>query len=464
MGADDEGKQHGPSTVSLEDARADAPRGLGRSHRLVVWNGGVATPRALPASGQVTIGRTAPADLIIDSATVSRAHARLTIDQRGVHLEDLGSLNATRVNGERVEEGERRLAYGDVILFGNVLAVLEEQPDQSGSSPPAAAEPPPEGFLLQIGARKLVVADPVMQHVYSQLRRLAQSQLAVLIVGETGVGKDLAANALHAWSRRHAKPFVSINCAALPESLAESELFGHERGAFSGATRDKIGLLESASGGTAFLDEIGDLPPAIQPKLLRVIETQKVTRVGSVSERPIDVRIVTATHRDLRVEVDEGRFREDLYYRVGAAVVSLPPLRERPRELPLLVRRFLAEACAQLGRSELAVSDDAMARLLAHRWPGNVRELKNLMEYFAALVDGPLTGAQVAADLGRGAAAGADTGGRSLRENKDEFERRHVEAALAASGGNKTQAAKMLQMPLRTLKWKLKRWGGTGET
>jgi DNA-binding NtrC family response regulator len=460
MGADDEGKQHGPSTVSLEDARADAPRGLGRFHRLVVWNGGVATARALPGSGQVTIGRTAPADLLIDSATVSRAHARVTVDARGVVLEDLGSLNATRVNGERLQ-GERRLAYGDVILFGNVLAVLEEHTDQA---PPRAAEPPPEGVLLQIGARKLVVADPVMQHVYAQLRRLAQSQLTVLIVGETGVGKDLAANALHAWSRRHAKPFVSINCAALPESLAESELFGHERGAFSGATRDKVGLLESASGGTAFLDEIGDLPPAIQPKLLRVIETQKVTRVGSVSERPIDVRIVTATHRDLRVEVDEGRFREDLFYRVGAAVVSLPPLRERPRELPLLVRRFLAEACAQLGRSELTVGDDAMARLTAHRWPGNVRELKNLMEYFAALIDGPLTGAQVTADLGRGAAAPADTSGRSLRETKDEFERRHVEAALAASGGNKTQAAKMLQMPLRTLKWKLKRWGDAGDT
>jgi two-component system response regulator AtoC len=378
-----------------------------------------------------------------------------------VWVEDLASHNATRVNGELLA-GEQALGYGDVIVLGDVLAVLEEQANTEHEC--ADDELPPEGLVLELGERTVLVADPVMLHVYTQLRRLAQSHLAVLIVGETGTGKDLAATALHAWSKRHGGKLVSINCAALPEALAESELFGHERGAFSGAARDKLGLFESANGGTVFLDEIGDLPPAIQAKLLRVLESQRVTRLGAVRERPIDVRIVTATHRDLAVDVKAGRFRQDLYYRLSAAMVQVPPLRARSREISILAHRFLADACQRLGRPLMTLTAGATQRLTAHDWPGNVRELKNLMEVIAALVDGPVLAEHIAEAVAKAAAQSSATAPdepppQDLRAAKDELERRSIEAALNSSAGNKTQAAKLLNMPLRTFMWKLKRFG-----
>jgi two-component system response regulator AtoC len=428
---------------------------MGDRHCLVVWKDGAPARWPLPAEGQITIGRERPAEILIDSPTVSRRHARLRVSGSSVWIEDLASHNATRVNGELLA-GEQALGYGDVVVLGDVLAVLEEQ---------AHAEPgddlPPEGLVLELGERTVLVADPVMLHVYTQLRRLAQSHLAVLIVGETGTGKDLAATALHAWSKRHGSQLVSINCAALPEALAESELFGHERGAFSGAARDKLGLFESASGGTVFLDEIGDLPPAIQPKLLRVLESQRVTRLGAVRERPIDVRVVTATHRDLAVDVKAGRFRQDLYYRLSAAMVQVPPLRARSREISILAHRFLADACQRLGRPAMTLTAGAAQRLIAHDWPGNVRELKNLMEVIAALVDGPVTAEHITAAVAKAAGGVTSTPDAppplDLRAAKDELERRSIEAALDSSAGNKTQAAKMLNMPLRTFMWKLKR-------
>jgi len=454
---DNRGRQ-GASTVSLRGA----PRRLGERHRLVVWTGGTATPWTLPPSGEVTIGREPPVDIPIDSPAVSRRHACIRVDGARVRIEDLGSRNATRLNGELLS-GEQPLSYGDVVAFGDVLAVLEEQPNGGGVA--SEDEVPPEGLVMEVGERTLLIADPVMLHVYTQLRRLAQSPLSVLLVGETGTGKDLAASALHAWSKRYAGPFVSINCAAVPEAIAESELFGHERGAFTGANREKVGLLESASGGTLFLDEIGDLPAPIQPKLLRVLETQRLMPVGSVRERSIDVRVVTATYRDLAEDVRAGRFRRDLYYRLSAALVQVPPLRARHREVPLLARRFLGEACAGLGRPVLKIGDDALELLVAHTWPGNVRELKNVMEYIAALVDGPLSAKDVSTALAKetsvdaAPALPASTPPHDLRAAKEDLERRSIDAALEASGGNKTRAAKMLQMPLRTLMWKVKRFG-----
>jgi two-component system response regulator AtoC len=434
------------------------PRRMGDRHCLVVWKDGAPTRWPLPAEGQITIGREAPAEILIDTPTVSRRHARLRVSGSSVWIEDLASHNATRVNGELLA-GEQALGYGDVIVLGDVLAVLEEQANAEHAFDD---DLPPEGLVLELGERTVLVADPVMLHVYTQLRRLAQSHLAVLIVGETGTGKDLAASALHAWSKRHGGQFVSINCAALPEALAESELFGHERGAFSGAVRDKLGLFESANGGTVFLDEIGDLPPAIQAKLLRVLESQRVTRLGAVRERPIDVRVVTATHRDLAVDVKAGRFRQDLYYRLSAAMVQVPPLRARSREISILAHRFLAEACERLDRPRMTLTTGAAERLGTHDWPGNVRELKNLMEVLAALVDGPIMAEHITAALaksagGAPASAPGEPPPQDLRAAKDELERRSIEAALDSSAGNKTQAAKLLNMPLRTFMWKLKR-------
>jgi DNA-binding NtrC family response regulator len=256
---------------------------------------------------------------------------------------------------------------------------------------------------------------------------------------------------------------VSINCAAIPETLAESQLFGAERGAFSGAGTARAGLLESASGGTVFLDEIGDLPAAIQPKLLRALESQRVTRLGAVTEREIDVRVVTATHRDLATAARDGAFREDLFYRLSAAVIRVPPLRERQQELPLLARHFAREAAVAHQRPVRELEADALARLAAHPWPGNVRELRTLIGYLVAVFDGPLTGDKVAEAIDRRAARGAPavsptTARPSFRESKSELERREIEKALIAAGGNKTRAAAGLGMPLRTLMWKLKRY------
>jgi transcriptional regulator with GAF, ATPase, and Fis domain len=310
-----------------------------------------------------------------------------------------------------------------------------------------------------------------MLNVYSQLRRLAASQLAVLIVGETGTGKDLAAATLHAWSQRSGKPLLTLNCTALPESLAESELFGHVRGAFSGAVGDRAGLFESAEGGTVFLDEIGDLPLTLQPKLLRVLENKSVTRIGSVQERPVDVRIVAATHRELAAEVRKNRFREDLFYRLGAAMVRVPPLRERPGELSLLAREFLCQARADLGREMFPITDGAMQRLAAHRWRGNVRELKNVMAYVATLFDGPVTDVHInhAFDSNSTSATLSATNDQdsnefvgSLRDERDQLERRRIQAAIAQCNGNKTRAARALGLPLRTLTWKLRRYATRG--
>jgi DNA-binding NtrC family response regulator len=454
---DTPGPLYGP-TIPL----ADLPRPLGPRHLLLVWSADAARTCRLPLRGTVVVGRAPEAEVRIDSAAVSRQHARISVEPGAVQVIDLGSQNGTRVNGERLN-GERPLAYGDLLTFGDVTCTLVE--DRAGVEPTGD-----DGERrIDLGDRAVVVADPAMRHVYTQLERLAPSELSVLILGETGTGKELAAAAVRFWSRRRDKPLVAINCAALPDTLAESELFGYERGAFSGAAAAKPGLLESAPGGTVFLDEIGDLSLTVQAKLLRVLEARRLTRLGSVTERSIDVRIVAATHRDLAVEVRAGRFREDLFYRLSVAVVRLPPLRARPRELPLLARRFLEEATASQGRAPLSLSEAAVAQLRAYPFPGNVRELKNLMEYVAATVIEPVVGPEhlearlglpgAEPDAAAAPAPGAGAPFRPLAEANRDFERQSIAAALAATGGNKTAAAKLLGVPLRTLMDKIKRHG-----
>jgi DNA-binding NtrC family response regulator len=457
---DTPGPLYGP-TIPL----ADLPRPLGPRHLLLVWSADAARTCRLPVRGTVVVGRAPEAEVRIDSAAVSRQHARISVEPGAVQVMDLGSQNGTRVNGERLN-GERPLAYGDLLTFGDVTCTLVE--DRGGPEPPG--QDGDGERRIDLGDRAVVVADPAMRHVYTQLERLAPSELSVLILGETGTGKELAAAAVRFWSRRRDKPMVAINCAALPDTLAESELFGYERGAFSGAAAAKPGLLESAPGGTVFLDEVGDLSLTVQAKLLRVLEARRLTRLGSVTERSIDVRIVAATHRDLAVEVRAGRFREDLFYRLSVAVVRLPPLRARPRELPLLARRFLDEATSAQGRPPLSLNEGAVARLRAHPFPGNVRELKNLMEYVAATVIDPVVGPEhLEPRLGAAepdAAAGTPPAGvaagapfRPLAEANRDFEKQSIAAALAATGGNKTAAAKLLGVPLRTLMDKIKRHG-----
>jgi transcriptional regulator with GAF, ATPase, and Fis domain len=329
-------------------------------------------------------------------------------------------------------------------------------------------ERPPRA--LHIGDRVAIVADPEMVRLYALVERLAASELPVLVFGETGTGKDLAARAVHQMSRRGTRPFVGLNCAALQDSLVESELFGYERGAFSGATAAKPGLLETASGGTLFLDEVGDLPAVAQAKLLRVLEAKRLLRLGDVRERAIDIRIFAATNRDLAADVETGRFRQDLYFRLGAATIKIPPLRDRPRELPLLADMFLREACLEAGRAPMVLAPATVRRLLDHAWPGNVRELKHVMEYLAATAgECVVEPAHVEARLGRIAAATpppreAEPGSevprfRPLADEIRELELMRITAALDAANGNQRAAAQMLAMPLRTFVFKLRHYG-----
>ncbi|MCX5746855.1 MAG: sigma 54-interacting transcriptional regulator [Proteobacteria bacterium] len=263
---------------------------------------------------------------------------------------------------------------------------------------------------------------------------------------------------------------VSLNCAAIQDTLVESELFGHEKGAFSGAVAAKAGLLEAASGSTLFLDEVGELAPMTQAKLLRVLETQRVTRVGDVRERPVDVRVVAATHRDLEADIVAGRFRQDLYFRLSGATLHLPPLRQRTRELPLLAAAFLDDACRRNGRNMMTISAAAMTALAAYGWPGNVRELKNLMQYIAAAhVEAVVTADHVAARLDRGARPAREVprvpvepmAFRPLADELRELEIKRIAEALEATGGNQTRAAGLLAMPVRTFFEKAKQHGLT---
>jgi two-component system response regulator AtoC len=318
----------------------------------------------------------------------------------------------------------------------------------------------------RIGNRNVVVADPAMARLYALVERLARVDLPVLITGETGSGKELAASMLHERSPRREKPRVALNCAAIQESLVESELFGHERGAFSGAVGVKQGLLETAHGGTVFLDEIGELPLAIQAKLLRVLETKRLTRVGDVHEREINVRLVAATNRNLQDEVDAGRFRQDLLFRLNAATLQVPPLRERPRELGLLAELFLSEACRAANRPPIMFDPDALELLQAYRWPGNVRELKNVMEYFAAtLPGGKLGAAHVTERLGSPMAVPDHVGGSSaprmfvpIADEIRALEIQRMTQALEAAGGNQTRAADLIGMPVRTFFTKMRQY------
>jgi two-component system response regulator AtoC len=325
---------------------------------------------------------------------------------------------------------------------------------------------------LTIGGQRVIVADRIVARLYALIERLGPVGIPVLVTGETGCGKELIATAIHAASPRTSKQLISLNCAALHESLVESELFGHEKGAFSGAIASRAGLIEAASGSTLLLDEVGELAPAIQAKLLRVLESHCVTRVGDVRERHVDVRIVAATNRDLEADVAAGRFRRDLFFRLSAATLHLPPLRQRPRELPLLAAAFLEEACRRNGRGVMRISDDAMTVLLAHSWPGNVRELKNLMQYLAAaLAADVLRAGHLGERLARRGAAPAPASApaaarepaqfRPLADEVRELEITRIREAIEATGGNQTRAAALLAMPVRTFFEKAKLYGLT---
>ncbi len=313
------------------------------------------------------------------------------------------------------------------------------------------------------GERGLIVESAAMRQALALVTRVAEHNTTVLITGESGTGKEVVARAIHRASPRAARAFVGINCAAIPEALLESELFGHVRGAFTGASADKMGLFEAANGGTILLDEIGELPLGLQAKLLRVLQENEIRRVGDQKTRRVDARVLAATARDLEAEVRAGRFREDLFYRINVVVITLPPLREREDDIAPLSRHFAARLAQRLGRP-LALSDDAIAWLEQQPWPGNIRELENAIERAAVLNEKPVlergdfNTAPLRQEVERGS-GGEDTGDETLKSIVEDAERRAISEALKATEGNRRAAAQRLGVSLRTLFYKIDRYG-----
>jgi DNA-binding NtrC family response regulator len=305
--------------------------------------------------------------------------------------------------------------------------------------------------------RDLVSKSPAMQSVFELAKTAARSNSTILVLGESGSGKEVLARAIHAESLRAEGSFVAVSCAALTESLLESELFGHEKGSFTGATARRKGKFEAAHGGTLFLDEIGDISGKLQLDLLRVLEERKVHRIGGNENIEIDVRIIAATNRDLRKAVADGKFREDLFYRLNVIPITLPPVRQRREDLPLLVDSILERLAVEMKKRLDGISAEAMTAIMSHDWPGNVRELRNVLERGAVVAQGPTL---QLVDLGLG---GNGSKGELPRTGAlaslEDMERRHVAAVLAHAGGNVSQAARILGIDRVTLYNKMKRYG-----
>jgi two-component system response regulator HydG len=317
---------------------------------------------------------------------------------------------------------------------------------------PAADAPPP-------GVRAILGSDPAMVDLYKLVFRVAGTRSPVLIEGESGTGKELLARTIHEQSARRGRPFVAVNCTSLSETLLESELFGHVRGAFTGAVERRPGLFLEANRGTIFLDEVGDMSLAMQAKLLRVLQEQEVKPVGGTETVPVDVRVVAATHRDLGAMVASGRFREDLYYRLRVVALRVPPLRERPDDIPILAEHFLARFSALADRRLQSFSSEAMAALRAYRWPGNVRELENVVDRAVALAPGMIVERGDLPEEITAPSAGGVEGAAPGEGSLEDVIRRHVLAVLRAAGGNKSEAARRLGVPRRTLYRMLGRYG-----
>jgi DNA-binding NtrC family response regulator len=325
------------------------------------------------------VGKRENNDLIVSDKTVSREHLEIEYTADSFLLRDLGSTNGTFLNGSRVKEVY--LSPGDLIKVGNTTMEFVAFDEKIKIEPSDREE-----FGLMVGKSRK------MRQIFSILEKISPTHATVIIEGETGTGKDLVARAIHENSHRKDKPFVVFDCSAVAPNLIESELFGHERGAFTGAVKSRRGAFEEATAGTIFLDEIGELTAELQPKLLRALEQREIKRVGGNVPVKIDVRVICATNKNLRREIEENRFREDLYYRLSVVKVSLPPLRDRPEDIPPIVERFLSQG--KFNQQEdgtlkvRRVEDDALKLLSRYQWPGNVRELSNVIERAVSFVDG----------------------------------------------------------------------------
>jgi len=407
-----------PRTVNVRRCRLEVVAGA---------DAGKAIELAQPT---IQIGRVG-ADLNLTDPKVSGLHCELKLQAEGYRLRDLGSTNGTHVKGVRVVEAF--IAPGTTIQVGKSAITFEPMDD-------AVAMP----LWNEPRLHNLIGGSASMRHLFELINRFAQSDATVLIQGETGAGKELVADAIHQCSPRRDKPFVVLDCSAIPESLFEAQLFGHEQGAFTGAIKSVAGVFEAANGGTLFLDEIGELPLEVQAKLLRAVETRRTRRVGGSKLFASDVRIIAATNRDLASEVNRGNFRGDLYYRLAVAKLSVPALRERRDDLPLLVDHFLRQLATNGGHPDPRLPDDFMSRAQRHQWPGNVRELRNAVERAVLLPNHPQINFETPPKQEGGfASIDIDVPFKVAKQKLvDEFDRRYLEALLEAHDGNISAAAR----------------------
>ena len=406
-----------------------------------------------PEAGRgASIGTAEDNDLVLADPTVSRYHLELDPSADGIVVRDLGSKNGTFVGGVRIREAV--VPRGSQLKVGDTLLVLDAADAVAPDAPPLPELP------------GMVFASASMHDVAQRVRMLAGHMTTVLVQGETGTGKELVARNVHELGARKTGPFVVVDCASLPASLLEAELFGHEKGAFTGAERARAGAFERANGGTIFLDEVGELPLLAQASLLGVLERRRFRRVGGDREIEVDVRVVSATNRDLRQEVNRGTFRADLYFRLAGARIVLPPLRERPEDIEMLVRHFAMELT---GSEELPLSQETLAALAVQHWPGNVRELRSAVERavafgaaeLASMLDEPAA-AQPAASVAPAPIAD-DAPLERYRDAKAHaiaaFERAYLAKLIERSGGNASEAARQARMDRPYLLALLRRYG-----
>jgi len=431
-----------------------------RRARLTCVSGDEAGQSWLMERDVIHLGSLKTDDVVLSDPTVSRRHAEILRTKEGVILRDLGSTNGTFVGPVRIKEvflvPDTHFRVGRTEL---VFTPADEIID---------VEPSPEDHF-----EGLVGESVVMREVFGILERVAPTDLTVLIAGETGTGKELASRAVHARSQRKDKPFIVFDCGAAPDNLIESELFGHQRGAFTGAIEARPGVFEQAHGGTIFLDEIGELPLDLQPKLLRVLEQREVRRVGGTKTKPIDVRVVAATNRRLREEVDAGRFREDLYYRLAVVELALPPLRDRLEDLLRLAQHLLIRSPHNHGVD--GISSEVQAVFASYHWPGNVRELNNVVERAIPFSDGTEITIDALPEALRTGTTGrhpktvikpnvmAVPSELPFKDAKDQlieaFERQYLVDLIERHGGNVSRAARAADMDRKSITRLMKKHG-----
>jgi transcriptional regulator with GAF, ATPase, and Fis domain len=460
----------------------------GRPHVVAMWPGGTLA-KELPDTGRLTVGRSRTCDITIDHPSVSREHA-VFHGGRPIYVQDLGSTNGTTVGGSRIPSGAKApIERGQVVAIGAAVLVVHGSADAGLSPAPAPARKPSPSGSRQPEAPSVIVADDAMRELHRIVDLVAKGDLSVVLLGETGTGKDVIADAIHRRSPRASSAYVRLNCAALPENLLESELFGYERGAFTGAVQAKPGLLEIADGGTLFLDEFAELPLTVQAKLLRVLENREITRVGGLRSRHVDVRFVSATNRDLAAQIRAGAFRQDLYFRLNGITLTILPLRSRRAEIAPLAHQFIVEACRRVGRETLAMTDNALKFLESQSWPGNIRELKNSTDRAVTLCTGDIIEVHHLAPIESGfAPTSAPTENflnplqppipssppttpnlapppadvslyEDSRRAARDLERRRIAEAMERCGGNQTRAAQLLRISRRTLVARLTEYG-----